>query len=85
MKYIKIAITILLIVFLVVSLVYKNMFAQGNENSFLSQSANYIFPIFMLYSFFLLFLKKRAEKKDAPKRTDEDRKLYQSVGTGDKK
>ena len=83
MKYFKIIISIIFIVLILGGLVYKNIIAPEDKTSSFAQISDFIFPAFMLFSFFLLFLKKREENKNKSKLSKEDRDLYKSVGKGD--
>ena len=83
MKQLKITLSIFFIVFILASLLYKNVLAPGDKSSIFAQAADMVFPLFLIFSFLILLLKKREEKKDKKKITDEDRELYKSIGKSD--
>lgn len=68
---------------LIGALVYKNLIAPEDKNSPLSQIEEMLFPFLMLYSFFMLYLKRKKENKDKKPVSHEDRELFKSIGKSD--
>lgn len=83
MKKMKTIVSLTVLALIIGSLIYKNIMAPQDDSSGLSKLADMAFPIFMGFSFLLLFFKRREEKKDSKKITHEDRELFKSVGISD--
>jgi len=79
MKYFKMFLSVLVLILILGSLVYKNLIAPNDKGSPIYKVAEMAIPLFMGFSLFLMFLKKREDKSGQEKLSDEDRKLFSSL------
>ena len=81
MKHLKIILALTFLVLLTFALVYSNLVEPGEQSPLLGQLSKIIFPLFLLFSFLMMFLKKREDKKKEGKTklTNEDKELFKSV------
>ena len=83
MKKLRVILSILFVILMVGSLVYTNIISPEDKNSPLATFAKLVMPIFLLFSFFLMYLKKREEKEGKAKTSTEYRELFNSIGNSD--
>ncbi len=83
MKYLRVIFSIFFITLILGSLIYNSFIAPDDSTSVIGRLAKLTFPLFMLGSFLMLYLKKREDTKDKKKISDEDRKNFSSVGNPD--
>jgi len=79
MKKVKIILSALFLVFMVASLLYTNIISPEDKKSAFSSLSKMFMPLFLLFSFFLMYLKRSEEKKDKKKLSREDRQLFNSI------
>ena len=83
MKYIKTIIALLFVVLIIVSLLYKNLIAPDDKDSMFFQIADMAIPLTMVFSVFMMFLKRRDEKKEVGKLSEDDRKFFHEISKKD--
>ena len=79
MKYFKMFLSVLVLIIIVASLIYKNLLAPNDKGSLIFKIAEMAVPLFMAFSLFLMVLKKKEDKAGQEKLSDEDRKLFSSI------
>jgi hypothetical protein len=62
------------------SLLYKNIISPDDKGSVFFVVSDMAIPLFMFYSVILMYFKRRSDKKDSKRPTDEDRAFYNSIG-----
>ena len=81
----KLIIKILSFTFLIIlvgGLVYNNMLSPNQK---IPHFDTLFFPAFMFFSFVMMFIKRKKESGEKSKLSDEDRKLFGSIESVDKK
>jgi len=85
-KYLKIISSAAFLILMLGSLIYSNITDPSNQSEIMKTLSKMMMPLFLLFSFSILFFKRRVErKKEGSKKLDhQDRQFYSSIGSADK-